>query len=315
MKRLRAAVTIVLIVIAISAIVLVILAARVQPMADHPWISAADALPQPLVMAHQGGDGERPSNTMAAFAHADALGVDVLEMDIHSTSDGVLVVIHDATLDRTTDGEGRVNDLTFEQLQTFDAAYHWPTLDDEEGSPIDDFPYRGTGVTIPALEEVLRAFPDRLMNIEIKQRTPSITQPLCDLLRATDMTERALIASFDGATIREFRAACPEVATAAAQDEVTPFVLLAQIGLTSVYQPTAFAFQVPERAQGLTVISAGSVAAARSRNVAVHAWTINQPDDMQRMIALGIDGIITDYPSEVLRLLGRPADEPRASWR
>jgi glycerophosphoryl diester phosphodiesterase len=266
-------------------------------------------------MAHQGGDGERPSNTMAAFTHAAEIGVDVLEMDIHSTRDGVLVVIHDATIDRTTDGEGRVNDFTFDELQAFDAAYHWPTLDDEEGNPIDDFPYRGTGITIPALEEVLRAFPDRLMNIEIKQRAPSITQPLCDLLRETAMTERTLIASFDGATLREFRAACPEVATSAAQDEVTPFVVLAQVGLTGAYQPTAFAFQLPERAQGLTVISMGSVEAARSRNVDVHAWTINQLEDMQNMIKYGVDGIITDYPSEVLRLLGRPADEPRAEWR
>jgi glycerophosphoryl diester phosphodiesterase len=315
MSRLRAVVNIVLLVVAIAAALYLFLEARVQPMPDHPWFTAADARPQPLVMAHQGGDGERPSNTMSAFTHAVEIGVDVLEMDIHSTSDGVLVVIHDATIERTTDGEGRISDMTFAQLQTFDAAYHWPTLDDEEGSPIDDFPYRGTGVTIPALEEVLRAFPDLLVNIEIKQRTPSIAQPLCDLLRETEMTEQALVVSFDGATLREFRADCPEVATAAAQDEVTPFVLLAQVGLTGAYQPTAFAFQVPERAQGLTVLSMASVDAVQSRNVAVHAWTINQIDEMQRMIKYGVDGIITDYPSEVLRLLGRPADEPRASWR
>lgn len=315
MKRLRTVGTVLLIVSAVSAVVLVVLAARVQPMSDHPWFTTANALPHPLVMAHQGGDGERPSNTMVAFRHASEIGVDVLEMDIHSTSDGVLVVIHDATIDRTTDGEGRVADLTFEQLQTFDAAYHWPTLDDEEGVPIDDFPYRGTGVVIPALEEVLRAFPDMLMNIEIKQREPSITQPLCDLLRETGMTTRGLVVSFDGTTIRDFRARCPEVATAAAQDEVTPFVLLAQVGLTSVYQPTAFAYQVPERAQGFTVISAGSLAGAQARNVEMHAWTINQPDDMAQMIELGIDGIITDYPSEVLHLLSRLPEVTKEAWR
>lgn len=315
MPRLRVAFNLLVLLVAIAAAVYLFLESRVQPMPTHRWFVVADDLPQPLVMAHQGGDGEHPSNTMAAFMHAVKIGVDVLEMDIHSTSDGVLVVIHDATIDRTTDGSGRVNDYTFEALRAFDAAYRWPTLDDEEGSPMDDFPYRDTGITIPALEEVLRAFPNMLMNIEIKQRTPSITQPLCELLRETEMTERALIASFDGATIREFRAACPEVATAAAQDEVTPFVLLAQVGLTGAYQPTAFAFQVPERAQGLNILSIESVAAAQSRNVAVHAWTINQTDEMQRMVKYGVDGIITDYPSEVLRLLGRPADEPRAEWR
>jgi glycerophosphoryl diester phosphodiesterase len=315
MKRLRAIGVVLLVIVAVSALVFLLLAAQVQNMPDHPWFTAADALPQPLVIAHQGGDGERPSNTMAAFTHAVEIGADVLEMDIHSTSDGVLVVIHDATIDRTTDGTGSVSAMTFSELQTYDAAYHWPTLDDEEGTPYDGHPYRGTGITIPSLEEVLRAFPDKLMNIEIKQRSPAITQALCDLLRATNMADKALIASFDGATLRDFRARCPEVATSAAQDELTPFVVLAQGGLTGVYQPTAFAFQVPERAQGLTVISAGSIAAAHARNVDVHAWTINMPDDMQRMIDLGVDGIITDYPSELLRMLGRPADEPRPLWR
>lgn len=282
-------------------------------MAAHPWFSAVET--RPLVIAHQGGDGERPSSTLLAYQHAVEIGVDVLEMDIHSTRDGVLVIIHDATIDRTTNGSGRVQDYTFDELQAFDAAYRWPTLDDEEGAPIDAYPYRGMDARIPALEEVLRAFPQMLVNIEIKQRDPSIVQPLCDLLRATGMTEKALVASFDGATLRDFRAACPEVATSAAQDEVTPFVLLAQAGLTAAYQPTAHAFQVPERAQGLDVITADSVAAARALGVEIHAWTINQREQMERMIAVGVDGIITDYPSELLRLLGRPSDEPAAPWR
>ena len=124
MSRLRVVINIVLVIIAVAAVVYLVVAARVQPMPAHPWFTAADRLPQSLVMAHQGGDGERPSNTMVAFTHAVEIGVDVLEMDIHSTSDGVLVVIHDATIDRTTDGSGRVQEYTFADLQSFDAAYH-----------------------------------------------------------------------------------------------------------------------------------------------------------------------------------------------
>jgi glycerophosphoryl diester phosphodiesterase len=305
LKRLRAFALVFIAALLVSAVILVLVAASVQPMPDHVWFTAADALPQPLVIAHQGGDGERPSNTMLAFQHAVDIGVDVLEMDIHATRDGVLVVIHDSTIDRTTDGSGAVSDFTFAELQAFDAAYRWPTLDDEEGSPTDEHPYRGTGVVIPSLEEVLRAFPQMLFNIEIKQRTPSMTQALCDLLTETSLRERALVAAFDGATLREFRRLCPDVATSAAQDEVTPFVLLGQVGLTAVYQPTAHAFQVPMRAQGLTVISAASVAAAHSRNVDVHAWTINTEADMRAVIDMGVDGIITDYPTRLMGVVGR----------
>jgi glycerophosphoryl diester phosphodiesterase len=286
----------------IGFIAVIVLAGRVKRLPPHVWFTRNDRF---LVIAHQGGDGERPSNTMTAFRHAVDLGVDVLEMDIHSTSDGVLVVIHDATIDRTTDGSGRVQDYTFADLQAFDAAYHWPTLDDEEGRPTDEFPYRGQGVTIPSLEEVLRAFPQMPMVIEIKQREPSIVQPLCNLLRATNMTEQVVIVSFDGATMRAFRAACPEVATAAAQDEVTPFVLLNLFGLSSVYQPVAHALQVPEQASGLRVVSAQSVAAAHALGMDVQVWTVNESDDMRRMIAAGVDGIMTDYPSRLLEVVGR----------
>jgi glycerophosphoryl diester phosphodiesterase len=282
--------------------VYVVLALNARPLPRHVWTQNNAGL---LVIAHQGGDGERPSNTLLAFQHAVDIGVDVLEMDIHSTSDGVLVVIHDATIDRTTDGSRRIQDYTFADLQAFDAAYHWPTLDDEEGRPTDEFPYRGQGVTIPALEEVLRAFPHLPMVIEIKQRTPSIAQPLCDLLRGTGMTEQALVASFHGESIREFRAACPEVATSAAQDEVTPFALLNIFGLTGAYTPTAQAFQVPEFSSGLRVVSAQSLAAAHGRGIDMHVWTVNTPEQMTAMLALGVDGIITDYPTRLMAMMGR----------
>jgi len=274
------------------------LALRSQPMPNHPFFVDDDL----LVIAHQGGDGLRPSNTMAAFEHAVELGVDVLEMDIHSTKDGVLVTIHDATVDRTTNGSGPVHDFTFAELQALDAAYHWPTLPEIESGTT---PYRGQGIMIPALEEIFEAFPQMRMVIEIKQQEPSIVSPFCSLLREHDLSEQVLVASFHTAVMVDFRATCPEVATSATEDEIRPFFILHTLRLGAVYQPAAHAFQVPEFAGDLHVLTANFVRAAQAHNIDVHAWTINNSEQMQRMIELGVDGIISDFPDRLLAMLGR----------
>ncbi|MFW5690900.1 MAG: glycerophosphodiester phosphodiesterase [Chloroflexota bacterium] len=259
-----------------------------------------------LVMAHQGGDGLRPGNTMAAFEHAVELGVDVLEMDIHSTADGVLVVIHDDTIDRTTDGSGRVQDFTFEEIQQFDAGYNWPTL--SELADIEDHPFRGQGITIPALEAVLQAFPEMRMNIEIKQEEPSIAGALCDLLREYDMTEQVLIASFSQVAMNDFREVCPEVATSGVEVEIRGFYVRSLGDRLEGYETPARAWQVPEFTGELQVITPEFISAARSVGLAVHVWTPNTRDDLARMIEADVDGIITDFPDILLDLLGRSAD-------
>ena len=266
-------------------------------------VLAEDEISQPLVIAHQGGEGLRPSNTMAAFEHAAELGVDMLEMDIHSTQDGVLVVIHDATVDRTTDGSGAVLDFTFEELQTLDAGYHWPTLGDHPQA--GEYPYRGQGITIPALEEVFQAFPDYPMTIEIKQAEPSITQPFCDLLRDYDMTDQVIVPSFHDEVTLEFREVCPEVATAGTEAEIREFYTLSFRGELEGYEPFAAAFQVPESYGGLPITTPQFVADAQSFGIEIQVWTINEVEDMERLIELGVDGIMTDYPDRLLALLGR----------
>ena len=275
-----------------------LLATQARPAPDHPYFEGGVQ-----VIAHQGGDGLRPSNTMAAFEHAVALGVDVLEMDIHSTQDGVIVTIHDATVDRTTNGTGRVQDLTFAELQALDAGYHWPTLAEEADRT--DRPFRGQGITIPALEEILQAFPDMHMTIEIKQETPSLAEPFCALLRQYEMTDQVLVGSFREAALQEFRATCPEVPTSATESEVRNFFILNTVFLSALYTPNAYAFQVPESFGSIHLLSARFVQGAHARNMAVQPWTINQSEDMARLLALGVDGIITDYPDRLLDALGR----------
>ena len=227
------------------------------------------------------------------------MGVDVLEMDMHSTADGVLVLMHDDTVDRTTDGAGPVNGLTLDELKALDAGYDW-SLDDGV-----TFPYRGQSITVPTVEEVFAAYPTMPMNIEIKQAEPSITKPFCQLIREYGMADKVLVASFHQETMNEFRLECPEVATATGEREVIVLFVLSKIYLDATYSPASQAMQVPEYRSGLHVLTPRMVAAAHSRGLDVHAWTINDVEDMQRLIDLGVDGIITDYPDRLMDLLGR----------
>ncbi len=268
------------------------------PRADSaPFFETAAA--RPLVIAHQGGEHLRPSNTMVAFEHAVSLGVDVLEMDIHSTRDGVLVTIHDDTVDRTTNGSGLVREMNSAELLTLDAGHYWTN---DNGA---SYPYRDQSITIATLEALFKAFPTMPMNIEIKQETPSIVQPFCDMLRRHQRTDLTLVASFSQAAMEQFRATCPEVATSLAADEVRSFFYryLAFAGQT--YAPPASAVQVPEFRSGFHILTPRFVQASQRRNLNVHAWTINDPHDMQRMLNLGVDGIITDRPDLLLDLLNR----------
>ena len=173
---------------------------------------------RPLVIAHRGGAGLWPENTLYAFERAAALGVDVIETDVRVTADGELVVFHDEGVERTTDGAGRVGSLTLAELKRLDAAYRFSP----DGGR--SFPLRGSGVTIPTLREVFTSLPRMRFNIEPKHAAPSLAVPLCRLIREHGMADRVLVASFSGAVLAEFRRECPEVATSAATGEVASFL-------------------------------------------------------------------------------------------
>lgn len=263
----------------------------------HPYY--AGKLDHPLVIAHQGGDGIWPGDTMFAFQHAVDLGVDVLEMDLHVTKDDILVLMHDETVDRTTDGTGAVESMTLAEIKQLDAGYHWTA---DEGAT---FPYRGQGITVPTLEEVFRAFPDMRMTIEIKKTGPSVAKPFCSLIRAYQMQDRVLVASFHDERMKEFRRVCPEVATSGANDETTVFVVMTKAFLGGFHSPGFYSLQVPEESSGITIMTQAFVNAAHERRLAVEPWTINDPEQMKRYIEWGVDGIITDRPDIMLELLGR----------
>ena len=269
-----------------------------RPAPAHAWFAARPGENRPLVFAHQGGENLRPSNTLEAFRHAAALGADVLDADMHRTKDGALVLMHDQTVDRTTNGSGAIRDLTLEQIKALDAGYNF-SLDGGE-----TFPYRGQGLQVPTLEELFQAFPDHRFGIEIKQADPLPTaQSFCALIRRYGMQDRVLVSSFRQENMDAFRRECPEVATSATEGEVRVFYILFRLGLVDTLSPRYHSLQVPESSGGIHLLSPRFVAAARRRGLAVQPWTINEVADLERILALGVDGINTDHPDRLLALL------------
>ena len=253
------------------------------------------------VIAHQGGEGLWPSNTRFAFDRAAKLGADMLDTDLHATKDGRLVTIHDASVNRTTEGRGLVKDLRLAQLQRLDAGYRF-TLDGGK-----TFPFRGRGVRVPTLDELFRAHPDTAWTIEIKQDDPPIARAFCELLRRYRMTGKVIVASFKDSAMRAFRRACPEVLTSMTGREIRPLVMLNLAGLGGWFRPAGASLQVPVRAAGFEVVTPRLVAVAARKNLSVQPWTIDDPAEMRRLISMGVNGINTDRPDVLLRVLGKGA--------
>ncbi|MEZ5558147.1 MAG: glycerophosphodiester phosphodiesterase [Pseudomonadales bacterium] len=254
--------------------------------------------PTPMVIAHQGGDGLRPSNTMLAFQHAVDLGVDVLEMDVQQSADGELVLMHDDTVDRTTDGSGPIAAMTLAELRRLDAAYHWPYTGSER-------PYRGLGVRVPTLDEVLTRFPQMRFNIEIKPDGPQTARALCEHLQAAGLGSRTLVASFHPEAMGAFRGACPGVATSAYESEAFWSYVRVRLGLWRWIRNPVLAVQVPPESRGIDLTAAAFLDAARRAGLHVDIWTVNDSEQMRRLAARGVGGIITDRPDRLLAVLGR----------
>ena len=274
------------------AVVYVILLIHAQPALHHPF-TAANSF---LVIAHRGGISLGPENTLYTFQRAVEMGVDVLEMDVRLTRDHQLVVIHDATVDRTTDGTGPVSTYGLAEIQSLDAGYHWSP---DNGA---SYPTRASGIQIPVLDEVLAAFPRMRMNVEIKDTDPAAIASLCNVINTQAMPSRIMVACFDARVLDKFRRACPQVATSAGASEVTTFYFLQQVNLHAIYSPAALALQVPQEYGNVKILSRKFIDAAHQRNLQVHVWTVNDSETMRVLMDLGVDGIMTDYPQRLMAL-------------
>ena len=284
----------------IIILVAVILASVLTP--DAPASNYYRGIERPLVIAHQGGDGVWPGDTMYAFENAVRIGADVLEMDAHITKDGQIVLMHDEKVDRTTDGTGLIEDLTLEQLKGLDAAYQYSKDNGET------FPYRGQGIQVPTLEELFQKFPQMRYVIEIKLTANPIDKPLCELIRKHSMQDKVVIASFHDQAMRNFRETCPEVATSASRGEVTTFVLLGKVFLSGLVAPGYESIQPPydpAESKNIPIMTKRFIREAHVKNLAVEPWTVDDPELMKQYIEWGVDGIMTDRPDLMIEVLGK----------
>lgn len=253
--------------------------------------------PRPLCFAHRGGAALWPENTIVALRGAVELGVSHLETDVHLTRDGHLVVFHDARLERTTDGYGFIRDYSLTELRELDAGFrHSP-----EGK---GRPWRGKGLRIPLLSEVFEIAPDVKLNVEMKQSKVGLPRALWRFIEEHAVHDRILVAAAETGLGREFRALSGgRVATSASALEVIEFWAAARIGLGAVVPVAYDALQVPPRYHGLEVVTERFVRVAHSRGLHVHVWTIDEPAEMRRLLALGVDGLMSDRPDRLLEVV------------
>ena len=249
------------------------------------------------VIAHRGFSGRYPENTMLAFEKAVALPIDAIELDLHSTRDGKIVVIHDPTLDRTTNRNGRVFDYTWDTLRKMDAGF----LCDPDAT--GEYPFREMGIGIPLLEDVLRSFPQLKFIIEIKQTLPAIEELVYRIIRKCKMEENVIVASEHSEPLLRFRNLAPHVATSLSKSEASDLHRLYRLGLVNFYRTKGDVIAIPETYKEERVVNRGFIRAAARKGLTFHIWTVNDAQDMQRLLDWGVNGIITDYPDRLLEVV------------
>jgi glycerophosphoryl diester phosphodiesterase len=249
----------------------------------HPFASR-----ERLVFAHRGGAKLAPENTLVAFARGMAAGADGIECDVHLSRDGIPVVIHDATLDRTTDAHGPVGARTADELARVDAGCRFAG----DGT----FPFRGAGHGVPRLDAVLDLVRDGRIIIEMKQGLPALARAVATVVRRAGAAARVCVGSFHQTALEVIRAEAPDVATSASQEEARWALYRSWCRWPVPRRRPYVAFQVPQRAGRLTVISPAFVAQAHRDAARVDVWVVDEPSDIIRLLGWGVDGVISDRP-------------------
>jgi glycerophosphoryl diester phosphodiesterase len=263
-----------------------------------------------IAFAHQGGSFEGPSSTLAAIEHALSVGASAIELDVHATLDRRIVVCHDDAVDRTTNHHGEIATLTFAELSEMDNAFWW--IDGDVVTPgraTSEYVSRGRApqdrrFAVATLEEVATAFPGVLLNLDIKRTSPDV-EPyeslLAEELLRLEITDSVIVASFHDEAIQRFRTFAPGVATSGATQETAAFYFSHLEGTPIV--PPVCSFQVPATYGNIDVVTSSFVDAAHQAGVAVHVWTINDEEEMTRLLDVGVDGLVSDRPTLLARVL------------
>jgi glycerophosphoryl diester phosphodiesterase len=245
--------------------------------------------------------GLAPENTLASFQKAIEDGAEALEFDIRRSSDGEIVIIHDDTVDRTTNGRGDVRSLSLRDIKSLDAGYR---LTPDGGK---SFPWRGRGIEVPTLEEFFLSFPDAKAIVEIKQSPDSIVKAAIQMICRFGRGDRVILASEEDRTMalvrEELRNRGLQIATGFSFGEVAAFIHWVRGGRASPFTPAGQAFQIPSEYGDITLVDRQSLKAAHALELEMYVWTVNEPEEMERLLRLGVDGIITDYPERLEQIL------------
>jgi glycerophosphoryl diester phosphodiesterase len=247
----------------------------------------------PQVFAHRGGCDLGPENTIAAFDIGMSTGADGLELDVHLSSDGVVVVHHDSTLDRTTNGSGPIAARTAGELERLDAGY-WFTQGQQ-------YPFRGLGIGVPTLREVLARYRGVPTIIEIKVYTAAMGSAVADEIRRADAMDYVCVAGYGLASARAARAAMPGVAASAAQPEVRVAVYRSILRFPVRRAPYQ-TYQVPEFAEATRIVSPRFIRHAHSAGLKIQVWTVDEEQDMRRLLEWGVDALISNRPDVAVRV-------------
>ncbi len=257
-------------------------------MIDNPFWSN-----RPVGIAHRGSRFLWPENTQTAFTGAVELGYQFLETDVRVTADGVLVAFHDAHLDRTTDGTGPITALSWEQVSRLDAGYNHRLG--------GTFPFRSQGIGVPRFEDVVRALPRQCWIVDLK--ADGSVEALARTVQEMELTDRLIVGSFSGDRVARFRRLTGgKVATSTSPQETIEAVV--EGSLRGLLTGPAMALQIPVTWYGVPLLTAGLVRAAHAADRLVHVWTINRKEDMETLLEMGVDGLITDRPDLLKPLLG-----------
>lgn len=264
---------------------------------ESSWVARARPRGRALVFAHRGGAGLRPENTMAAFDCSAELGVDGFELDVHLSKDGQVVVVHDPTLNRTTDATGAIASHTAAELARVDAGFRFGAE--------SAFPYRGSNIGIPRLADVLARHADRLVIVELKGTNVDLAAAAVDVVGRAGAVERVCFAGFSDEMLRAARAAAPGASTSAAHREIRSALYRSYIAWPLRGVPY-HALQVPEMSGDTRVVSRRLIRVAHRAGRLVQVWTVNAEADMRRLIDWGVDGLITDRPDVALAVVRAP---------
>lgn len=247
------------------------------------------------VIAHGNGRALQPGNTLEAAVNALLVGADILELDIHLTADNILVVRHDETIDSTTNGTGKIAEMTLAELSLYEVGFHEY-----------DYPEKvaDKGIRIPTLESFFVALPANRYLIELKPEDSKTGGFLCQLVRDYGLVNQVIVGSFHSSVLRKFRQQCPEIPTSLGEAEAQWMVVLNWLGLGHLYNPPGYSVQLPLEQDGIRVVSQSLLETARKLNLKLDVWTVNNVQEMTDLVKLGVDGIITDRPDLLDRVVG-----------